>query len=386
MSLGDDIVDSAAALPSQMPGGGRTVLATHATVAEALLEQSHGTRSYVVVMHDYEPEGRHLVGAEPLTLGRDPARHIVVADAQVSRLHLQIAALGNDLVVEDLGSSNGTFANDGRRLSAPVVLPPGGAVRVGSRLLVHDRCTIRDAELARELEKAGAYVRALLPARVPSGPIRVDWFFRPSLRLGGDAFGYFPIDDDNVAFYLLDVSGHGVSAAMHSVSVVNLLRPKALSADLRDPAAVLNALNEAFPMEAHDGMYFTIWYGVYSAAQRELTYSSAGHHPSQLCARAAATVALGGPAPMIGAIPGFKYKAQRCQVPAAAILYVFSDGAFETTARDGRQQGLEDFLPLLGAQGAGQAGEAEQIYRAVRSRSRPGPLEDDFSLLAVSID
>jgi serine phosphatase RsbU (regulator of sigma subunit) len=386
MPLGDDTVNSSAGPAPQSSGGGRTVLATHATVAEALLEQAQGIRSYVVVMHDYEPEGRHLVGAEPLTVGRDPARHIVLADAQVSRLHLQIAAVGNDLVVEDLGSSNGTFANDGRRLAAPLVLAPGAAVRAGSRLLVHERCTSRDAELARELEKASAYVRALLPARVPSGPIRVDWFFRPSLRLGGDAFGYFPIDDDNVAFYLIDVSGHGVSAAMYSVSVVNLLRPKALSADLRDPAAVLDALNEAFPMEAHDGMYFTIWYGVYSASKRELTYSSAGHHASRLCARAEAPVALGGPAPMIGAMPGFQYRSQRCHVPATAVLYLFSDGVFETTARDGQQLGLADFLPLLGAQGAGQAGETEQIYRAVRGRGRPGPLEDDFSLLAISID
>jgi serine phosphatase RsbU (regulator of sigma subunit) len=388
MPLGDDIVTGAAPAPPQpaQTPGGRTVLATHATFAEALLEQSQGVRSYVVVMHDYEPEGRHLVGIEPLTVGRDPARHIVVADDQVSRLHLQIAAVGNDLFVEDLGSSNGTFANDGRRITAPLVLPPGAAVRVGSHLLVHERCTARDAELARELEKASTYVRALLPAQIPAGPIRIDWFFRPSLRLGGDAFGYFPIDDDNVAFYLIDVSGHGVSAAMHSVSVANILRPKALSVDLRDPAAVLGSLNEAFPMDAHDGMYFTIWYGVYSASRRELTYSSAGHHPSQLCAGGPTRVALGGPSPMIGAIAGYCYQAQLCRVPAAAVLYLFSDGAFETTTREGHQHRLEDFLPLLGAAGAGQPGEAERIYRAVRGRARPGPLEDDFSLLAVSID
>ena len=89
---------------------------------------------------------------------------------------------------------------------------------------------------------------------------------------------------------------------------------------------------------------------------------------------------------MIGAIPGFGFHSQRCQVPAAAVLYLFSDGVFETTARDGHQLGLADFLPLLGAEGAGKAGEAEQIYRDVRGRSRSGPLEDDFSLLAVSFD
>jgi serine phosphatase RsbU (regulator of sigma subunit) len=301
-------------------------------------------------------------------------------------LHLQIAAVGDDLIVEDLGSSNGTFATDGRRLTEPFVVRAGSGVRVGSRLLVHERCTARDDELARELGKASAYVSALLPARVPSGPIRTDWFYRPSLHLGGDAFGYFPIDDEHVAFYLVDVCGHGVSAAMHSVSVVNILRPKALSADLRDPAAVLCGLNDAFPMDAHDGMYFTIWYGVYSAALRQLRYASGGHHASLLCARGKPSVALGNPAPMVGAVPDYRYRAQETDVPPEAVLYLFSDGAFETTDRDGRQRCLADFLPLLGGEDAGRVGEPERIYRAARGRARPGPLDDDFSLLAVSID
>src|SRR5262245_11267252 len=228
MVPGDNVGDDGGAVPAipQQPAG-QTVLATHATLAEALLERE-GVRSYVIVMHDYEPEARHLVGSEPLTVGRDPARDIVLADAQVSRLHLQIVCVGSDLVVEDLGSSNGTFS-EGRRISAPLALPAGSGVRVGSRTLVHERCSPRDDELAREMEKASAYVRALLPPRVPSGPIRTDWFYRPSLRLGGDAFGYFVIDDDHIAAYLIDVSGHGVSAAMHSVSVVNMLKSRALS-------------------------------------------------------------------------------------------------------------------------------------------------------------
>jgi serine phosphatase RsbU (regulator of sigma subunit) len=378
--LGDG--DGNRVLPVAQPG--QTVLATQATVTEALLERE-GARSYVVVMHDYEPEGRRLVGSEPLTVGRDAVRDIVVPDAQVSRLHLQLMTVGKDLVVEDLGSSNGTFF-DGKRISAPLVLPAGGAVRVGNRTLVHERCSARDDELAREMEKASAYVRALLPARVTAGPIRTDWFYRPSLRLGGDAFGYFVIDDDHVAVYLIDVSGHGVSAAMHSVSVVNMLKPKALSVDLRDPTRVLGSLNEAFPMDAHDGMYFTIWYGVYSAPTRSLTYACAGHHPGLVYARGEAPAALGMSAPMIGALPNHRYESRRAQIAPASVLYLFSDGAFETTSTDGRQQGFDDFLPLLEAEATGSTGGAERIYRAVRSRTRTGPLDDDFSLLAVSID
>jgi sigma-B regulation protein RsbU (phosphoserine phosphatase) len=89
---------------------------------------------------------------------------------------------------------------------------------------------------------------------------------------------------------------------------------------------------------------------------------------------------------MIGAVPGQRYVAGEAIVRPGSVLYLFSDGAFEVTATDGRQLGLDDFLMLLGGPEAGTSGEAERIYKAVRSRSRPGPLDDDFSVLAVSFD
>ena len=64
MALGDVVGNDSGvpATPQQPPG--QTVLATHATFAEALLERDRD-RSYVVVMHDYEPEGRYPIGPEP---------------------------------------------------------------------------------------------------------------------------------------------------------------------------------------------------------------------------------------------------------------------------------------------------------------------------------
>jgi serine phosphatase RsbU (regulator of sigma subunit) len=367
--------------------GGRTVLATHATINGAAAQRDDLV-SYLVVIADDETIARHPIGLEPLTVGRDPARDVVLPDAQVSRLHLQLAMVGDEVIVEDLGSSNGTFFS-GRRLTSPQVLLPGQAVQVGGRLLKHEvrsrREVEREEELRRDLDKARSYIQSLLPAPVASGPVRTDWYYRPSAQLGGDAFSYEFVDDGDVIAYLVDVSGHGVGPAMHSVSVLNVLRQHALPAtDFRDPAQVLCNLNAMFQMDSHDGMFFTIWYGVYSRARRLLSYASAGHHPAFLHAGATAPAVLRTPGPMIGAMPGQRYQAQQVEVPAGAVLYVFSDGVFEITTTAGEQGGIEDFLPLLGAQDAGAPGECERIYRAVRARARPGPLDDDFSMLTVS--
>jgi serine phosphatase RsbU (regulator of sigma subunit) len=368
---------------------GRTVLASHATVAEAVAQRDD-VRSYLVVVNAEEPVSRHAIGPEPLTVGRDQSRDIVLPDAQVSRLHLQVALIDGELVVEDLGSSNGTYY-DGQRIASPVLLKEGHWVQLGSHLLKHERRSPRDIEreedLRRDLDKARSYVRSLLPPPVASGPIRTDWCYRPSAQLGGDAFIYGALDDDHFFASLVDVSGHGVGAAMHSVSVLNVLRQRALPAtDLRDPAAVLASLNLMFPMEAHDGMFFTIWYGVYARSRRELSYATAGHHAAYLRLGASELQPLRTRGPMIGAIPDVPFTAARTAIAPGSVLYVFSDGVFEVTRADGAQCGLEDFLPLLGADGAGTSGESARIFDAVRRRARRGPLDDDYSFLAVTFD
>ena len=93
--------------------------------------------------------------------------------------------------------------------------------------------------------KAAAYVQSLLPAP-QTGPISTDWVFIPSAELGGDAFGYHWLDDDHFAMYLLDVCGHGIGAALHSVSVLNVLRAQTLrDTDFYQPSDVLAALKLA---------------------------------------------------------------------------------------------------------------------------------------------
>jgi sigma-B regulation protein RsbU (phosphoserine phosphatase) len=58
---------------------------------------------------------------------------------------------------------------------------------------------------------------------------------------------------------LIDVSGHGVGAALLSVSVMNALRSQSLpDTDFKDPEQVLASLNVAFPGEENNDMFFTI--------------------------------------------------------------------------------------------------------------------------------
>lgn len=68
-------------------------------------------------------------------VGRDLNNDIVINDPEISRRHARLYLQGNGFVVEDLGSTNGTFVN-GQRLLGPYILRPGDTVTFGERLSV----------------------------------------------------------------------------------------------------------------------------------------------------------------------------------------------------------------------------------------------------------
>ena len=366
-----------------------TVFTTQATVGDrSVLPED--LLSYLVVLAGDDVISRHQVTSEPLTVGRDDARDVVIADSRVSRLHLHVLLSEGRVIAQDLGSSNGTFL-DGQRLVGPTIVPEGRCLQIGDSLLKHERRNRREVEreeeLQRDLEKARSYVTSLLPPPRPTGAIRTDWKFVPSAQLGGDAFSYGELDQDHLAVYLIDVCGHGVGAAIHSVTALNVLRQRALpNTDFRDPAQVLSSLNAMFQMEDHGGLYFTAWYGVYSLRDRRLAFASAGHHAAYLYAHGRSPRALRTRGLMIGGAPQARFATEIVDVPPDATLYLFSDGVFETTTPDGRQCGLDDLLKLLAGADAVMPGEAARVHGLVRDRSRPGPLDDDFSLLLIRFD
>ncbi|MEP6668099.1 MAG: PP2C family protein-serine/threonine phosphatase [Chthoniobacter sp.] len=257
---------------------------------------------------------------------------------------------------------------------------------------VEDQLAEKNIELNRtkerldqELAEACNYVRSMLPPPRQDLP-RTEWLLIPSTELGGDSFGYHWIDDDHFALYLLDVCGHGVGAALLSVTAINVLRSASLpNTDFREPGTLLSALNEAFQMETQNNMYFTIWYGVYQVSTRLLRYASAGHPPAILLrekAGASEATLLQVKGMVLGGMPGTVYREESVTIESGDRLFLLSDGTYEVEKPDGVRLEFGEFVQFA-AQGAGSGSELERILDWVRSMSGAGPLDDDFTLLKV---
>ena len=240
--------------------------------------------------------------------------------------------------------------------------------------------------LANDLATAAQYVRSLLPPPQQIDTVAADWRFIPSADLGGDAFGYHKLDDTTVAVYLLDVCGHGVGAALLSVSALNAIRSEALpNTDFHDPGSVLAALNKAFPMERQNDMFFTIWYGVYNTATRRIRWAGGGHPPAVLLAgdETEKPTMLDSDGPLIGAVDGLEFDSREASVPVGSRLFVYSDGAFEISRPDGSMWSFDEFLTTLTARPNGQESRMDALVTAVRKISERDDFNDDFSMVEL---
>ena len=349
---------------------------------ETVREPTHS----LLLMADGMVRQRFVLPDHPIIVGRASPADIVLDDTTISRRHCRLSRADGHVVLEDLGSTNGTRIN-GAPLAAPATLDDGDVVGIGAHELHYQRHSADEAAeidaLESDLEDAASYVRAILPPPIAEGPVLADWFYLPSARLGGDVFGYRMLDADNFACFVLDVAAYGAKAALHAVTVANVLRQGLLpGSNFHDPADVLRGLNRMFAMEHHGELFFTMWYSVYCVPTRTLTYATGGHHPGFLLSPPAhRPQALATRNPSIGIAPDREMASASIVVPPDSTLHLFSDGVFEITDQQGRQWELQDALALLPHATGPEA--PQRLYQAIRSLARPGPLEDDYSSVVL---
>jgi phosphoserine phosphatase RsbU/P len=275
---------------------------------------------------------------------------------------------------------------DSIELIARIRYHSAGYINLLQRNEAYEALLASQKALASELALAADYVVSLLPHPLTEGPVQTRWRYTPSTQLGGDCFGYHWIDPDNFAMYLLDVCGHGVGAALLSVSALNVLRAQTLpDTDFRVPDRVLAALNGAFQMEDHNGLYFTLWYGVFNRTTRELRYASGGHPPSLLMTGDGQTHQLLTENFFIGGMPDSTYVSGTVSLPGASRLYLFSDGAYEVDRPDGTMWTLEGLQARLLPHPLDEAGEIDALYGFLQQMHGQETLDDDFSVLKISL-
>ena len=251
-----------------------------------------------------------------------------------------------------------------------------------------------NTRMRSDLEVAAQLQQSLLPSGLPADfPMLAEWAYFPSEELAGDTLNVFSLDDDHIAVYLLDVSGHGLPAALLSVTIsrlMNVVHDKSPlfnnDQSLAAPAKVASNLNKQFPMDKMEQRYFTLAYGILNTRTLDFNYISAGHPPLIRINANGQSELLSCENFAIGWFPEAEYNGQSIQLDHGDRLYLYSDGITEAMNPEAQQFGYDRMIDRLNAcRGSSLKDSIDSISEDVSLWVSSDHFKDDVSILGVEL-
>jgi phosphoserine phosphatase RsbU/P len=256
-------------------------------------------------------------------------------------------------------------------------------------------------KMKRDLEAAASIQRAFLPQSLPALPgINFAWKFQPCEHLAGDTLNIVQLDDEHFGLYVLDVSGHGVAAALLSVTLSRILSPAPPASSIlleswdgptgyrpAPPAAMIESLAKRFPWDAATEQYFTILYGILDIRGGVFRFVSAGHPGAIHVARDHGPVVARVCSFPIGfptLLGDHRYQEQSLHLQTGDRLYLYSDGVPEAHNPNRELFSMNRLLKLLDqSRGLALEDSSRKVIEELQLWCGTSGFKDDISLLAV---
>ncbi len=272
-------------------------------------------------------------------------------------------------------------------------------LKAGARIVELERnLAASNVKMTRDLQKAAATLESLLPQKKDLfAGLQIEWYFRPSTFIGGDFFNVLKLDEDHIGFYMVDVSGHGVSAALLAATLSHLLRPMQEQGGILNqitdngeeillyPRDVAAKLNRRFPFDMEMGTFFTFFYGIINRPKRRLRWVRCGH-PKPVLLHQCGLLALEHGNPPIGILDGHAFEDFEVELEPGDKLFICSDGLLESANPQGEPFGdalLHDAIRKR--HGHPVSSIVAAIMHDFNAHLGPAIPEDDITLLALEI-
>lgn len=248
---------------------------------------------------------------------------------------------------------------------------------MASELSEHEERRLAEMREARKIQAR------LLPGAIPEvRGVEVAARYQPAAEIGGDLYDVFILPRGQVAAVVLDVAGHGISAALLT-GVVKMSLRYHLS-DGEDLLTAIHRVNDDMLASSPDERFVTMCLGVWNPDQRTWTYVAAGHPGGTLLTKAGAR-SLGSTGPVLGAQSGRLWSVEQLQLAAGDRLFLFSDGVVEAGAPR-RMLGMAGIADLLSASAHHSlTQQVDELVDAARLRQRDGH-SDDLTILAMEVE
>ncbi|MFZ5587783.1 MAG: SpoIIE family protein phosphatase [Thermodesulfobacteriota bacterium] len=239
-----------------------------------------------------------------------------------------------------------------------------------------------ESELIADMERARLAQLHALSGDLPSAPAEFKVLYRPHEMVGGDYYRVEALPDGRVAFMLADVAGHGVAAALYTMTL------RALWEEHREflvqPDEVLVRLNRALDPLTTGDSFTTAFLGLLDPRSGELAYASAGAPPALLRGRDGQVRTLQALDLPLGMLPVHQFRLDRAELEPGGLLLLCSDGAIEAHSPGGEEFGLARLTELVATADPGRLQALlDRVEQGLLDHVESVRLPDDLALLAI---
>ncbi|HUI43933.1 MAG TPA: SpoIIE family protein phosphatase [Terriglobia bacterium] len=253
------------------------------------------------------------------------------------------------------------------------------------------RESLEKTKIDGELEIAREVQSRLFPESAPDvSGLRLYGLCKPARSVSGDYYDFLRLGPGRVALVVGDISGKGISAALLMATLQAALHAQFYDGQITGgerlawpgrTADVVSRLNRQIYASTPREKYITLFYGVYDAGTRKLTYTNAGHLPPVVFRRNR-LLRLEGGGTVVGLFPSVRYEQVEIQIEPGDLLLAFTDGMTEPENSYGEEFGEERLLDVAQrARDAPPQALMEEIYRRVSDWTGSPELQDDMTLV-----
>jgi signal transduction histidine kinase/DNA-binding response OmpR family regulator len=405
------VVDAGAGAPSiaapaaaVVPASGAPVATTRVERARVLVvDDTPAMRSMVagILRSDYEVTTA-VDGMAGLEAARRTKPDLVISDVMMPRMSgyelcaaiKQDPALARTPVILVTARAEMSMKLEGLEQGADdYLVKPFNIEELQSRArnLIHIRreqlkaATMERRALEKDLELVGAVQQMLVPHRgLSSESFTLTSHYRSAAQSGGDWWSYDVRPDGSLLVIVGDVTGHGPGAAMITATVAATYQTMRRSGRLADVAAVLDGINRSILDVCGGAYWMTMLVAEVVPARRTIELSFVGA-PSVLHAGRVAVRAVSGSGTPLGC-EQFRVKTVTCAYEAGDKMLIFTDGAFEFRATDGRPFGLRRLRDLFASHRRLPAQECRSaIVDELHGQQAKAALDDDITMILLEL-
>jgi sigma-B regulation protein RsbU (phosphoserine phosphatase) len=251
-------------------------------------------------------------------------------------------------------------------------------VRVHLRISETNRALVEQQRARLNQLRDAQQAILVRPEDLPEANFAV--YYKPLEEAGGDCYDVVPLGSGIFAYFVADISGHGLSAAFLTSAVKALLRQYA--GPMFSPEDTMRGVDSVMGQMLGEEQYLTACYARLNRQTHRLSVISAGHPPLILVSRAGVPQTVELDSDPLGIFGGAILQRTDIKVSRGDRFFMYSDGLIESSPGGGRREGLERLvdacvrhrgLPL-----------AESVNATVKDVTGCC-VEDDLVLLAAEV-